>query len=269
MIYITVLNIKIISVAVVICWFAGIILFQILKKYQKSEKAGFYFILAGTVILLIFITYLWIDLGRPLFKTKGETRLWYMFLLPVVGIVTYIRWRYKWFLTLSILFAFIFLFLNYRNPEQFNKTLMPALQSPWFVPHVIVYMLGYALLGASLLVSVKGLIQHYFNKKIPFSEVKMTDNFVYLGFSFLTIGLLFGALWAKEAWGHYWTWDPKETWALLTFLIYLMYLHYRNYAPKNYVGAYWMLVLAFLILLIAWFGINYLPISEESVHTYN
>jgi ABC-type transport system involved in cytochrome c biogenesis permease subunit len=77
--------------------------------------------------------------------------------------------------------------------------------------------LGYALLGVSTLVAVYGLYQHYFarfDKKV----LILADNLVYLGFGFLTLGLLFGALWAKQAWGHYWTWDPKETWAFLTWL---------------------------------------------------
>lgn len=61
----------------------------------------------------------------------------------------------------------------------------------------------------------------------------MKDNLVYIGTAFLTLGLLFGALWAKEAWGHYWTWDPKETWAFLTWIGYILYIHYRFYHPRE------------------------------------
>ena len=57
--------------------------------------------------------------------------------------------------------------------------------------------------------------------------MSLCDNLVYVGMAFLTIGMLFGALWAKEAWGHYWNWDPKETWAAATWLGYLIYIHYR------------------------------------------
>ena len=145
---------------------------------------------------------------------------------------------------------------------------MPALQSPWFVPHVIVYIFSYALLAASSLVAVKGLYQLYF-REFETKTLHLADNLVYIGFSFLTLGLLFGALWAKEAWGHYWTWDPKETWAFLTWLAYLIYMHFRTFQPKTTKAPLWMLSLAFIVLMICWFGINYLPSAQNSVHVYS
>ena len=72
------------------------------------------------------------------------------------------RWGYKWFITYALLLAILFLFINFLHPETYEKTLMPALQSPWFVPHVIVYIFSYALLAASSLVAVKGLYELYF-----------------------------------------------------------------------------------------------------------
>jgi ABC-type transport system involved in cytochrome c biogenesis permease subunit len=162
----------------------------------------------------------------------------------------------------------LFLFINYLHPETYEKTLMPALQSPWFVPHVIVYIFSYALLAASSLVAVKGLYELYF-KEFEMKTLHLADNLVYIGFSFLTLGLLFGALWAKEAWGHYWTWDPKETWAFLTWLAYLVYMHFRTFQPKKTKEPLWMLSLAFIVLMICWFGINYLPSAQNSVHVYS
>ncbi|MEA3445388.1 MAG: cytochrome c biogenesis protein CcsA [Bacteroidota bacterium] len=163
--------------------------------------------------------------------------------------------------------ALLFLLLNYFKPEIHAKSLMPALQSPWFVPHVIVYIFAYALLAASSLVAIKALYHEYFDLQQK-NLLPLADNIVFIGFAFLTLGLLFGALWAKEAWGHYWTWDPKETWAFLTWLMYLIYIHYRHNKPHVKRGPLWSLSLAFVILLIAWFGINYLPSAQFSVHTY-
>ena len=78
---------------------------------------------------------------------------------------------------------------------------MPALQSPWFAPHVIVYMFAYAVLGAS---AVMALYLLFFKKNtIEKEEFEITDNLVYVGLAFMTIGMLFGALWAKEAWGDF------------------------------------------------------------------
>lgn len=163
--------------------------------------------------------------------------------------------------------AVLFLFLNYLNPDTFDKTLMPALQSPWFIPHVIVYIVGYALLAASSLIGVAGLYHSYNHRPVD-KTIWLADNVVYIGFAFLTFGLLFGALWAKEAWGHYWTWDPKETWAFITWLVYLLYIHFRINKQKSVRTALWVLSLAFVALLICWFGINYLPSAASSVHVY-
>ena len=160
---------------------------------------------------------MWISLERPPLRTMGETRLWYSFFLPVAGVITYVRWRYKWILSFSTLLAFVFICVNLFKPEIHNKTLMPALQSPWFAPHVIVYMFSYAMLGAAALIAIYLLIRAR-KKGIDEGMMSLCDNLVYVGMAFLTIGMLFGALWAKEAWGHYWNWDPKETWAAATWL---------------------------------------------------
>lgn len=82
--------------------------------------------------------------------------------------------------------------------------------------------------------------------------------------------MLFGALWAKEAWGTYWSWDPKETWAAATWLAYLVYIHYRLRRRSAADVALWILIVNFLLLQMCWWGINYLPSSQgTSVHTYN
>ena len=100
--------------------------------------------------------------------------------------------------------------------------------------------------------------------------MEITDNLAYVGLSFMTLGMLMGALWAKEAWGHYWSWDPKETWAAITWLAYLVYVHYRQYCPRIVRPALWVLIIAFILLQMCWWGINYLPSAQGmSVHTYN
>jgi cytochrome c assembly protein len=198
----------------------------------------------------------------------GETRLWYSFFLPLAGIIVFSRWQYKWILSFSTLLATVFVCVNIFKPEIHSKTLMPALQSPWFAPHVIVYMMAYALLGAAVVMSVYLL---FFKKGTDTNkEMEITDNLAYVGLSFMTLGMLMGALWAKEAWGHYWSWDPKETWAAITWLAYLVYVHYRQYRPRTVRPALWVLIIAFILLQMCWWGINYLPSAQGvSVHTYN
>ena len=254
--------------------------------------------LIGLIIMGMFIADLWVKLDRPPMRTLGETRLWYAFFLPFIGLITLNRWKYGWFVSYTNLMALVFLLVNLFHPENYSKTLMPALQSPWFVPHVIVYIFSYAMLGVSSFVAFYGLILLFLrnlptyknpilvnlnnwvekkqckdikdskDKKI-INSLNLADNLVYTGFAFLTLGLLFGALWAKQAWGHYWTWDPKETWAMLTFLMYLIYMHFRIQYPKKAKIHLWILAVSFSVLLLAWFGVNSMPSSKNSVHTYS
>ena len=155
----------------------------------------------GLAVFFSYILIMWITLERPPLRTMGETRLWYSFFLPLAGVIVFSRWQYKWILSFSTLLATVFVCVNLFKPEIHSKTLMPALQSPWFAPHVIVYMMAYALLGAAVVMSVYLL---FFKKGSDIDkEMEITDNLAYVGLSFMTLGMLMGALWAKEAWGHY------------------------------------------------------------------
>ena len=234
----------------------------------KKSVLVYGFTLAGLAIFFAFIVSMWISLDRPPMRTMGETRLWYSFFLPLAGLITYIRWKYKWILSFSFILSLVFICINLFKPEIHNKTLMPALQSPWFAPHVIVYMFAYAMLGAAAVMAVYLL---WLKKKTPESqELDLCDNLVYVGLSFITLGMLFGAVWAKEAWGHYWAWDPKETWAAATWFGYLVYIHFRLDRPRQYKRALYILLISFVLLQMCWYGINYLPSAQGvSVHTYN
>ena len=218
--------------------------------WKERRKAVYVCTLAGLLVFFAFIVGMWITLERPPMRTMGETRLWYSF-----------------FLSFSTMLALVFICVNLFKPEIHSKSLMPALQSPWFAPHVIVYMFSYALLGAATVMAVYMLIR---KNKTTAAEINLTDNLVYVGLAFLTFGMLFGALWAKEAWGTYWSWDPKETWAAATWLCYLVYLHLRKAHPGQWKTACILLLVSFVCLQICWWGINYLPSAQGiSVHTYN
>jgi ABC-type transport system involved in cytochrome c biogenesis permease subunit len=258
---------KIIFPAVLVIWFIGVIFFYAFRsKTVKNIGLGLTYL--ATIYLIVLLIYMWINLQRPPMRTLGETRLWYSVLVPIVGYVLYYRWKMNWAIGYSIFLASIFVIINYSHPENFDKSLMPALQSIWFVPHVIVYMFAYSILSVSMLIAAKYLFLK--NKEQDKSVIAITaDNVVYVGFAFLSFGLIFGAFWAKKAWGHYWTWDPKETWSFITWLFYLFYIHLRYNHRKNEKLAMWVLALAFIFLLICWFGINYLPSAQTSVHTYS
>jgi ABC-type transport system involved in cytochrome c biogenesis permease subunit len=251
----------------VVFWGMAMLLLITPRKSIFQKLKGV-FLLLGLASIVTFAISLWISLERPPLRTLAETRLWYGVILGAISIVLYYRWRYSALLVINLLFAILFLFLNYIYPDTFDKTLMPALQSPWFIPHVSVYIISYAFLAASSLVGIYGLYLNYKGKELD-NILLMADNIVYIGFVFLTFGLLFGGLWAKEAWGHYWTWDPKETWAFLTWLAYLIYIHLRLSKKQSQKTALWIVALAFVVVLICWFGVNVLPSAQSSVHTYS
>ena len=253
------------AIAAILLWSAGAFFaWKAMYKTAMSMSA------AGLLVFFSYLIIMWIALERPPMRTMGETRLWYSLFLSLTGLLIYCNSRYKWVLSFSTVMATLFILINLLRPEIHSKPLMPALQSPWFAPHVIVYIYAYAMLSASALVAAWVLIRSDRaggrSSEGMSSPLVTIDNLVQKGVGFMTIGMLFGALWAKDAWGHYWSWDPKETWAAATWLSYLGYIHYRLYPRHSVRIALWMLIVSFLLLQMCWWGINYLPVVSN--HTY-
>ncbi len=242
------------------CWAAALAL------DARGHRAAPWVHAAGVAAVAGFVALLAWSLGRPPLRTLGETRLMYALWLSLAGAVVAARWRMPWVRAYATVTAAAFLGFTAMHPETHDKTLMPALRSAWFVPHVSVYLLAYALLSAASLAGLRGLLRR--DEAGAREALRVADNAVVIGFGFLTLGLSFGALWAKEAWGHYWAWDPKETWALLTWLGYLSHLHLRALRRDLVRPALAYLVAAWVVLLLCWFGVNYFPSAETSVHTY-
>lgn len=105
--------------------------------------------LIGLAIFFCFIVGMWISLERPPMRTMGETRLWYSFFLPLAGLITYSRWRYKWILSFSFILSLVFICINIFKPEIHNKTLMPGFAKPvvYAACHRIYVCLCYAGCG--------------------------------------------------------------------------------------------------------------------------
>lgn len=260
----TLLDFPLFAVGSIACWLSGTILRFAGRRYPLVGTASYVLMLAGTVSLMGFIAGYWHTIERPPLRTLGETRLWYAALIPVVGFLVEYRWKIGWLKYYCMFLAAFFLSINFFHPDMFDKTLMPALQSVWFVPHVVVYLVGYVLLAAASAAAWHNIC---FRNRSGSSGCLVSHYLVQLGFVLLTFGLVFGALWAKEAWGHYWTWDPKETWAFISWLTYLGYLH-LSALKSSRTGLQWYIALSFVILLLSWFGVNYLPSAQNSVHSY-
>lgn len=234
-----------------------------LRHKEHSTVATLLSVLA-IVAMAVFVALLWHTLGRPPLRTMGETRLWYSLFMLVAGAATYHRWHYRWILSFSTLMATVFILINILRPEIHDESLMPALQSAWFIPHVSVYMFSYSLLGCATLLAICGIAK----SKLELRDV--VEKLLYGGIGLFTVGMLTGALWAKDAWGAYWSWDAKEAWAATTWGLFLLAIHLPARQTRRSNVAYYLIVIAaFLSLQMCWYGVNYLPSAKESVHTYN
>lgn len=136
-------------------------------------------------------------------------------------------------------------------------TLMPALRSLWFIPHLIIYMLAYSMMAIALILGLFFPSSYDLSRKIFASSSHL-----------LLLGMLCGAVWAQYAWGSWWEWDPKECWAAATWLLSLSAIHIPGKKKRKWL--YMLLVIfSFLAIQITWYGVNWLPSAQFSMHTYN
>lgn len=145
------------------------------------------------------------------------------------------------------------------------RPLMPALQSTWLYAHVATAIIAY---GAFALAACLGVVYLSRNGESALGLSALDERIYKLvvgGFSFLTIVIITGAVWAEEVWGSWWSWDPKETWSLVTWLVYSAYLHARrSYNWKGEKSA-WMVIIGFAIVIFTLFGVSLLL---PGLHSY-
>jgi cytochrome c-type biogenesis protein CcsB len=162
--------------------------------------------------------------------------------------------------------------LSWLDPE--ITPLVPVLKSYWLVIHVAVITASYSFLGVGALLGMLNLILISFQNKKNFDRFRETieeltninEMNLIIGVFLLTIGTFLGAVWANESWGRYWGWDPKETWALVTVLIYSFIIHMRLIPGLNGVYAFNFAALTgFSSVLMTYFGVNY---YLSGMHSY-
>lgn len=242
------------------------IMSSMIALFNKGIKGTIVCSLLGSFVFLGLIVWTWIETERPPLRTMGEVRLWYSLFLAVIGLLVYLRTHWRWLPIVSSLLATVFVIISLCRPELFETELMPALQSPWFVPHVAVYIFSYSLLSIATIYAVWLRVRK--PSRIP-TEAELSDErvMVIMGWALLGFGMVTGSLWAKQAWGDWWSWDPKETWAAATWMGYLLYIHQslrRLYGSLQL----FLLIFSFITLQMCWYGIKFLPSSSMSIHVY-
>jgi len=198
----------------------------------------------GCVIVLSYI----------IVEKKFKNRAYGVFILPVV--------------------FFLMAFSSLPTTPKEIMPLIPALQSQWLVWHVILSFVGEAAFAVAFGTSIMYLLRKkskegsFISKSFPALSTLDIISYraVIIGFPIFTIGaIIFGAVWAKYAWGDYWGWDPKETWAFITWIVYALYLHVRIvHGWKGEVAA-WISIIGFLATIFTLFGVNYLI---SGLHSY-
>lgn len=179
------------------------------------------------------------------------------------------KWLFRWLFPITLLLCAFFVLFNVLKPFFHTRELQPSLQNTWFIPHVATYILSYTFLCVATILSLKMLIRPKQGQQPDCARIESIDNLVRIGTGLFLAGMLMGALWAKEAWGDFWTWDVKETWAFITASTCLAFIHLRTQKNTPNRHLLWLVVLAFLFMLITWKGVNYLPGSSKSLHTYS
>lgn len=161
-------------------------------------------------------------------------------------------------------FALLVAMITDGNPQ--ITQLMPVLQSPLLSVHVMVIMFSYALFGLTALIGLQGLIAHHRKQEEKEQQLAALSQFLlYPAVALIAIGIFIGAIWANVSWGRYWSWDSKETWALITMLIYSAPLHADIKWLRKAQHIHIYMLLAFLSVLMTYFGVNYFL---SGMHSY-
>ena len=229
--------------------------------------------LVGNVAL---ISSRWIAADRPPFKSLYESLIFLAFCLAAVYLMMEQFYRTRVFgalATAGSLGALVYALLKW---DADIVKLPPALQSGWFVPHVVVYFVGYGALGFATVVSVVQLVKPKLTLRagsvLSGKEISLDDvsySAIRFGFTLLTIGLFFGSVWAKQAWGDYWVWDPKENWSLVSWLGYGAYLHLRRVKGWQGQRGAWLAIACFAAVMFTYLGMEMLPTASTSAHVYS
>ena len=152
-------------------------------------------------------------------------------------------------------FALLVSYLGQMNPQ--ITPLMPVLVSPWLSIHVSLIMMSYALLAFIMLNGILALCYRRQSERVEQLTI-LSRLLLYPAVFFLGAGIFLGAVWANVSWGRYWAWDPKEVWALITFLVYGAAFHSQSlpmFRKPLFFHIY--MVVAFLTVLMTYFGVNY------------
>ena len=251
-------------------------------RSESLGKVATLTLFAGVIVETAAIVLRWFEsyqmgIGRAPLTNLYESLVFFAWTIAIVYL--FIESKYKIKTAGAFVTPFPFIIMAYASltPNEIEP-LVPALQSNWLIAHVVTCFVGYAAFavsfGVSLLYLFKVKAESGPGKKrssllnyLPSSEVldEVGYKTIAIGFPLLTIGIITGAFWANVAWGTYWSWDPKETWSLIVWLIYAAYLHAR--ITKGWRGnkAALLSIIGFSATIFCYLGVN---LILSGLHSY-
>ncbi|WP_022852994.1 c-type cytochrome biogenesis protein CcsB [Thermodesulfatator atlanticus] len=193
----------------------------------------------------------------------------------IVAVYLFLEFKLKNRIIGAFVMPFAFLSMAYASfsTDQEIQPLIPALQSNWLTVHVVTCFLGYAAftvacgLGIMYLLRSRAKSDQGIWAHLP--DLRSLDDLIYktilFGFFWLTVGIITGAVWAEQAWGSYWSWDPKETWSLITWFVYAAAIHARLMRGWSGTKIAFLSIIGFASVLFTYFGVNFLL---SGLHSY-
>ena len=266
-------------------YFASFVLylFRLIIGKEFWGRAASFLVWAGFAAQTVALLLRWktsydLGIGHVPLANLYESMIFFAWAIILIYLI--IEWRTKSKIIGAFVVPMAFLAMAYASisPDINNRIapLIPALQSNWLTSHVVTCFMGYAAFaiafGCGLIYLLKNMEKGDVEKPAGFlgrlPALATLDTLIYqstaLGFVFLTIGIMTGSIWAHYAWGSYWSWDPKETWSLITWLIYAIMLHSRFVRGWRGKRMAILALIGFACVLFTYLGVNYLP----GMHSY-
>ena len=257
-----------------ILFFGGLILYfvaavlelvGVVFKKEPITKAAWWLFLAGAVCNTAYIVARGVIARRLPLSNQFEFATAFAWGIAVMLIVMQTKFKAQWIRAAAMPMVFLVLSYAALQPKEITE-LMPALRSAWFGLHIGSAVFSYA---AFVLAGCGGVRWLLLEKKGKGENLGQIDFLCYrlvaLGFLLLTVVILSGAIWAEQAWSAFWTWDPKETWALITWILYAIYLHLRLRKKLSGKVMAWFVVIAVPVVLFTFVGVNTLL---PGLHSY-
>ncbi|MEX0981492.1 MAG: cytochrome c biogenesis protein CcsA [Bacteroidales bacterium] len=248
-------------------------IFRPRKWVEYMYKVGVIHLVAFFTVHTVFFGVRWFISGYAPLSNGYESMIFVAWITMLSGLIFARRTGFALALTailaaLSLMVAH----MSWMNPDITN--LVPVLKSPWLTIHVSVIMAGYGFLGLGMLMGLINLvfftILNLSNRKrisgVVNQLTRVNHQAVIIGLYFLTIGSFLGGIWANESWGRYWGWDPKETWSLISILVYSFIVHMHRFPGMKGTYAFNLAsLMGYFSILMTYFGVNYFL---GGIHSY-